>query len=143
MKTKISYLIVALCLIAATSIAQEIHQNQVPSVIVNNFKKEFPKARDIEWEQNGDLYNVEFEIGFFTDFEAWFNASGELIKYSEEISKKNLPKAIKNTIKNSYSGYTIDDVKKFTENKAIIYYVEIEKGREELTLMVLENGKLL
>lgn len=143
MKTKISYLIVALCLIAATSIAQDLHLNQVPSVIVNNFKKEFPKARDVEWEQSGDLYNVEFEIGFFTDFEAWYSTSGELIKYSEEISKRNLPKAIKNRIETNYSGYTIDDIKMFKENKVTTYQVEIEKDKQEINLLFLENGKLL
>ena len=123
--------------------AQDIQESQVQSLIVNNFKKQFPKEGDIEWERQGDQYNVDFEIGFFTDYEAWYTASGELIRYSEEIPNGKLPAAIKKAIKNQFEGYRIDDAKKFVENNVETYYVEIEKGKDEQDLVFSKDGKLL
>jgi len=131
-------------LIGTTSLfAQDVPENQVPSVILNTFKKEFPKASDIEWEREGELYNVDFEIGYFTDYEAWFDASGKLIKYSEEISEKDLPQAVKDAVKKQFDGYRIDDVEKFIENNIETYRVEIEKGNDERYVTFSKNGKLI
>lgn len=131
-------------LIGTTSLfAQDVPENQVPSVILNTFKKEFPKASDIEWEREGELYNVDFEIGYFTDYEAWFDASGKLIKYSEEISEKDLPQAVKDAVKKQFDGYRIDDVEKITENNIETYRVEIEKGNDERYVTFSKNGKLI
>lgn|SRR5690554_188799 len=131
-------------LIGTTSLfAQDVPENQVPSVILNTFKKEFPKASDIEWEREDELYNVDFEIGYFTDYEAWFDASGKLIKYSEEISEKDLPQAVKDAVKKQFDGYRIDDVEKFIENNIETYRVEIEKGNDERYVTFSKNGKLI
>lgn len=143
MKTKAFQLLAILMITTGTIFAQDIPESQVPSVIVNNFKKEFPKATDVEWEREGDQYSVEFEIGWFTDYEAWFTASGKLFKYKEEISERDLPKEIKNAIKTQYKGYRIDDVKKITENGVETYKVEIEKGNDERNLLFSKNGTLI
>lgn len=141
MKT-IKFLAIAFLLTGVAN-AQDMPQSQVPSVVVNSFKKEFPKAGDIEWEKQNDQYNVEFEIGFFTDYEAWFDATGKLIRYTQDISGSKLPEAVKNAIKKQYKGYRIDDAKKITENKVVTYSVEIEKGNDELKLVFSKDGKLI
>jgi hypothetical protein len=133
----------AILLSTATLFAQDIAENEVPSVVLNNFKKEFPKASDVEWERHGEQYNVEFEIGWFNDYEAWFSASGELLKHTEEISEKDLPQAVKETIKNQYADYSIDDAVKITENNTIYFMVEIEKGNEEKDLHFSAEGDLI
>lgn len=134
----------AAILIGTTSLfAQDVPESQVPSVILNTFKKEFPKASDVEWEREGELYNVDFEIGFFTDYEAWFDASGKMIKYSEEISKSDLPNKVKDAIKKQFPGYHLDDIKKFTENNVETYHVEIEKGNDERRLIFSKDGELI
>ena len=141
MKT-IKFLAIAFLLTGVAN-AQDMPQSQVPSVVVNSFKKEFPKAGDIEWEKQNDQYNVEFEIGFFTDYEAWFDATGKLIRYTQDISGSKLPEAVKNAIKKQYKGYRIDDAKKITENKVVTHSVEIEKGNDELKLVFSTDGKLI
>ncbi len=143
MKSKIFFLAIALCMSSTIITAQDIRQGEVPSLILNNFKKKFPKAKDIEWEYKKNNYNVEFEIGLFSEFEAWYDKSGKLIKYSEEISERKLPKIIQKNIKKNYTTYKIDDIEKVTENKQVIYHIELEKGNDEIDLKYLENGKLI
>jgi hypothetical protein len=123
--------------------AQDISMHKVPSVILNTFKKEFPKANDIEWELQGDRYNVEFEIGWDNDYEAWFTNTGKLIRYTLEISQRDLPIDVLNAIKNQYPGYHIDDAEKIIENDIDTYSVELENRTEELNLMFTKNGKLI
>ncbi|HZJ74521.1 MAG TPA: PepSY-like domain-containing protein [Perlabentimonas sp.] len=120
--------------------AQDIPQSKVPSVVINSFIKEFPKARDVEWELKGNQYNVEFEVGFFTDFEAWFTNTGSLIRYTENISSSKLPEAVKRTIKSDFPKYRIDDAEKITENNVVTYRVELEKRDHEVNLIFSENG---
>lgn len=143
MKTKSIQIMIVIFLSSTSIFAQDILESQVPSVILNNFKKDFPKAKDVEWDRQGDQYNVDFEIGWVTDYEAWYSSSGKLNKYTKEISEKDLPKAVKNLIKNQYKGYHIDDVKKITENGLETYDVEIKKGNDELELILSGKGKLI
>ena len=141
---KIAIQLVAIIVLATGYVsAQDIPQSKVPSVIVNNFIKEFPKARDVEWELKGNEYNVEFEIGFLTDFEAWFTASGSLIRYTEKISSSKLPKAVKDAIKTDFDKYRIDEAKKITENNVVTYRVELEKRDHEVNLVFSENGIII
>lgn len=142
MKKKAIQLLVVIMMTTGTIIAQDMRQSDVPSVVVNNFKKEFPKAKDVEWEMKGDVYNVEFEIGLFTDYEAWYKASGKIIKYTQEIPNRDLPKAIKEAIKNQFDGYRVDDVKKLVENNTETYLVEIEKKKDEIKLVFSADGTL-
>jgi hypothetical protein len=130
-------------LFGGTVFAQDLAESQVPSVVLNTFKKEFPKASDVEWEKQGETYNVDFEIGFFTDYEAWFDGNGKMIKHSEEISEGDLPQTVKNTIKTQYADYKIDDAEKWTTNGQETFLVEIEKGNEEKHLEFDGAGKIL
>jgi hypothetical protein len=143
MKVKVIQLLALIFMGTSFVFAQDVPESEVPSVIVNSFKKEFPKARDVEWELKGDQYNVEFEIGFFSDYEAWFDSSGKLLKYTEEISKSDLPEAVKETIKSQFAGYRIDDAEKIVENGVETYEVEIEKKDDERKLVFTKDGTIL
>lgn len=143
MKTIAIQLMAVIFLGPGTVLAQDIPESQVPSVILNSFKKEFPKANDVEWELEGEHYNVDFEIGWFTDYEAWFSASGKVMRYTMEISDGDLPKAVTHAIKNQYKGYRLDDAKKIIENGVETYEVEIEKGNDERDLTFSKEGKLI
>ncbi len=143
MKTRAIQLMAILFLGAGIIFAQNIPQSQVPSVVINKFKAEFPKAKDVEWELKGEVYNVEFEIGWFSDYEAWFSGSGQLLKYAEEISKGDLPTAVKDAISKQFPGYRIDGAKKNVEKSVESYSVEIEKGKDERDLLFSGEGKLL
>lgn len=143
MKSKTIQLVAIFFLSIGTIFAQDIKESEVPSVIVNNFKKEFPKASDIEWEMHGDLYNVEFEIGWSTDYEAWFTTSGKLVKHTEEIKKSDLPKAVTNAIETDHKGYHIDDAEKIVENGVESYKIEIEKEDHDFDVFYSANGTVI
>ncbi|MAU17001.1 MAG: hypothetical protein CMH46_15845 [Muricauda sp.] len=130
--------------IALTTQAQDIPQSQVPSVIVNEFNKQFPKATDVEWEMDGSLYNVEFEIGWNIDHEVWYNAEGKVVKHKEDISKSELPKAVIDRIKTDFKGYSIDDLERISDNGKVVYKMELDAlTLQDFDVVVDSKGKIL
>ncbi len=144
MKTK--YAISALFSVFAGffSIAQDIPQNQVPSVIVNHFQQQFPKARDVEWELKGNQYKVEFETGLLgDDHDVWYDKTGKLVRHESEISKGDLPQKVKATLDSQYANYRVDDVKKIDEAGKIVYKIEVKSSASDWDLAIDSNGKVL
>ncbi|KDN55610.1 PepSY-like domain-containing protein [Flavobacterium seoulense] len=126
------------------SMAQDIPSSQVPSVILNQFNKNFPKATDVEWEIKGNLYNVDFETGWNVDHEVWYNAEGKMTKHKEDISLKELPKAVHNKIKTNFKGYTIDDLKRITDNGKVVYKMELNSLlNQDWDVIIDANGTIL
>ncbi len=121
---KYMFVVVAL-FIASLSSAQEISRSQVPSVILNNFSTQFPKATDVDWEKVGSQYLVDFELDWNIDHEVWYNTSGEVVKHKKEISKKALPAKVLSAIHTEFKGYKIDDIEEVTIDGIISYEVEI------------------
>lgn len=125
------------------SFAQDLRKSEVPSVVLNQFNSKFPKAFDVEWEKDGDLYKVEFETKWNNDHDVWFNSEGKIIKQKEELSARDLPQAIKDYINQEYKNYKVDDVDKITENNRIVYKVEVENRKREINLFFNEDGTLV
>ena len=130
--------------IALTTQAQDIPQSQVPSVIVNEFNKQFPKATDVEWEMDGSLYDVEFEIGWNIDHEVWYNAEGKMVKHKEDISKSELPKAVIDKIKADFKGYSIDDLERISDNGKVVYKMELDAlVQQDFDVVMDSEGKII
>lgn len=124
--------------------AQDIPQSQVPSVVVNSFQKEFPKAYDVEWELDGENYKVEFETGVLgTDHDVWYDKTGKSIRHIEEISKSDLPQKILAKINNDFSGYRMDDLERITDDGKTSYKVELKSFTEKWKVAFDSEGNVL
>ena len=107
--------------------------------------KDFPKARDMEWGKSDVLYEVEFEIGTLPsrDYKAYYDMSGKLIMYSEEISIKALPAVVKNGVLAEYPNFRFEDAEKIVKGKETFYRVELEKGDYEVKCVLTRNGAIV
>jgi hypothetical protein len=144
MKMTVSIAVLAFLFSTTASLAQDIPQNQVPSLVLNSFQQSYSKAFDVEWELDGEKYMVEFELGLpGTDHEIWYDRSGKLLRHKEEISKGDLPRAVQIKLKTNYSSYRIDDVKKITEGAVATYTLEVKNLTEEWKLALDTEGNEL
>ncbi len=124
--------------------SQKMVPADVPSVVMNSFKRQFPKAADVEWCKSGTTYKVEFEIGIAdNDNAAWYDTAGKLIKHKREIAKSNLPDSVKSALGKHYPGYKISDCKVITESNKVTYSMEVEKGNQEWKLTMDSAGNIL
>ena len=123
--------------------SQQVPTKQMPSVIVNQFNNDFPKAKYIEWELKNNIYTVEFELSSGKDYEAWYSFSGDQIRVQEELTVSKLPKVVISSIRNNYPAHCIEDVEKITENKTVSYKIDIEHKNHEQTLLVSNSGSII
>ena len=131
------------CLAAGATYCQDIAPSDLPSNILNDFNQNFPQAMDVEWEMDGELYNVEFELSDKKDHDIWYNQAGEMVKHKQEIDEADLPEQIRSKISSEYSGYTIDDAKQIIENNVTTYSIELDSSAEELELTLNSNGEII
>lgn len=145
--TQLKFLLISgLLLFNFSAFAQDITQRDVPSVILNHFQQNFPKAKDIEWEFKGELYKVEFEIGIMgKDHDVWYDKNGSILKHKEEILSSELPETVKNNLNKLYPKHRIKDVKKITQGSDVQYELEAKHKflGEEWDLVYNAQGELL
>lgn len=126
------------------TLGQDLSSSQVPEKIRHEFKQAFPEAKDISWEKKGDLYAVEFEIGFWNnDREAWYDRQAKRVRYKEDIPKKELPESVKNAINKNYKYYWIKDVEKHILRDQVTYEVELKSFTNEWKVIFDDWGEEL
>jgi hypothetical protein len=127
---------------ASVSFGQDLKETEVPSVVLNKFKQEYPKALDVEWKLKAELYKVDFEIGK-DDHEIWLDKAGKIVKHKEEIKSEQLPKEVIASINKDFKWYKIHDPKK-TDNAGIVTYkVELKTATDEQEVTFNKSGKVL
>ena len=122
-------------------VAQDIPQEQVPSLVLNAFQTKFSNATDVEWEKKGDLFKVEFEIGSI-DHDLWIDKTGNITKHKEEFPKTNLPKAISQKITTEFNGYRIYGVDKIESDGKIFYEVELDGKSDDRDVLFASDGSI-
>jgi len=123
------------------SFAQDIAQQNVPSVVVNAFQQKFPDQTAVEWELKKGLYEAEFEVKTL-DHSVYIDSTGKIVKHKQEIPVNELPAAVTASIQKNFSGYKIDDAKKIEAGSKVTYKVDVEKGTEERKITFGADGKI-
>jgi len=123
------------------SFAQDIAQQNVPSVVVNAFQQKFPDQTAVEWELKKGLYEAEFEVKTL-DHSVYIDSTGKIVKHKQEINVNELPAAVTTSIQKNFSGYKIEDPKKIEAGSKVIYKVDLEKGTEERKVTFSADGKI-
>lgn len=128
--------------ISTATVAQDIPQSEVPSLVLNAFQSKYAKVTDLEWEKKGDLYKAEFEIGK-RDHDVWIDANGQVTKHKEDFPKSELPAAIRQKIESEFKDFTIDDVDKIEEGGKVSYLVDLDGKTGDRDVFFNEDGTIL
>lgn len=86
----------------------DIPSSEIPSVVKNTFKSKFHNATDVEWENYGDDFEVDFEMNAI-DYSARIDYAGNLLEYKYEIARNSLPAPIFIMLENEYSKISWED----------------------------------
>lgn len=112
------------------------------ATLAQRFMSDFPQARDSEWELGGGVYEVEFEVAA-TDYKAYYDAEGELLGYKYDIRRRDIPANIRNVIDGRHPGYRYEDVSWVRTGSDTYYNVKLERGNEEVKMMVRTDGTIM
>lgn len=139
--TLLAYLLVCISSVLLVQ-AQDLATKQVPSVILNSFKKEFPKAEKTSWELKKNVYEVEFEVGK-ADHEAWLDHEGNLIKYKAEMRVWSIPSAVRSAVRREYRGYLITEAERLFKNNQMYYKLELKAFSKEQDVVISPEGVVI
>jgi hypothetical protein len=133
MKLLIITLTTLLSLVSLKSNADEI--NVTPQVL-KSFTTSFNNATEVKWSANSMLFKAEFSYhGQFIT--AYYNADGEMVAATKNISSTTLPVAVQASLKKVSKGYWIADLFELTDDSGTSYYVTLENAD---TKVVLKNS---
>lgn len=128
--------------VAGTTIScdDDIAPGEVPSVIDNTFKTQFPDAEDVEWERNQEFYEVDFEWKNI-DYSALLDEAGDLVKFKYDLPTSKLPQSVKNNFAQNHPKKSIDDAEAVHENEIVYYQIETEGFLQDKKLVFGVNGE--
>lgn len=115
----------------------------LPQQIKDYLNTHYSGAKIIEYDTERGITEVDIfhdnrykEVKFSQDY-AWISTSWDILE-------KDVPAVVMATIRNQYAGYQIDDIE-YVERAAgvAVYLFELEKGEEDLYVMVDEAGNIV
>ena len=113
---------------------------EIPSVVLNEFKTEFPNATDIEFTSSGKNFEVDFEVGG-KDSKVFIAPPGTILKEKKEISWNELPPVVRQTLKKKFGENKINDPELVKSDGTIYYQVQVNKFLFEKNVVLDKTGK--
>lgn len=123
--------------IAGTALAND--KANVNELVKAAFKKEFPAASLIEWNNPGEYYKATFMLwGHRT--EAYFTEDGQLQGSIRSIFYNQLPLAIMTSVDKRFEGAEILDVNEINNSNGTTYSLLLEAGNRKYRVKANASG---
>ncbi|MFD2164611.1 PepSY-like domain-containing protein [Paradesertivirga mongoliensis] len=120
--------------------SDNIRATDVPSVVLNTFKTQFPTAAKVEWEKAEALYEAEFQLEN-TAHAVRLTADGRMAMQKKEIDASHLPITIQSLLKKNFGNYLAEDIEQVETNGLSYYQIELEKnGKPDEKLVLSSDG---
>jgi len=117
---------------------------RVPDIVIETFSKKYPNEKKEKWnvDRNGN-YEAEFKEGG-EKFKADFTPDGTWIETETSLKKKDLPKAVKDAIKEKYDGVKIVEIERTDHyQKGIFYDVEFKENGKKFDIEFNAEGTII
>lgn len=126
-------------LLSTLCAAQKGGKNQIPAAVKSAFAKQFPTAKKVKWEKEGEYFEAEYKVNK-TEQSAVFDALGTLLETEMEIPVSQLPSGVAAYVQANYAGKKVKEAAKITHSKGVVTY---EAEIKSMDLMFDSNGKFL
>lgn len=117
----------------------------VPEMVEQNFQRDFPRARLLNWEKSGNSYVARFVLNGFNE-RAYFSTVGVWLYTDIDIpttQTDKIPSKAMNHFKSTYAGYRILNAGYRDAPNGSYYYLEIVGSGDRRTLKYNDAGTLL
>lgn len=124
----------------------KISRENVPAAVMSAFKLAYPKAEIIgtsqETEDSTSYFEIESRDGKVTR-DVLYKADGTVKEMEEQVTKAELPAAIKDAIANEYPKGKIKKSEKAMREGTITYELIVKNRQDEMEVVLDETGKIL
>ncbi|WHF51804.1 PepSY-like domain-containing protein [Chryseobacterium gotjawalense] len=128
MKKPIVILSFILALGAGTITAQQMNKGgEVPVVVKNAFKKDFPQVKKVKWDDEHGTYEAEFKLNG-KETSATYNPKGMKEETETSLKISELPKNIISYVAAKKYGKIKEAAKIVKADGSIVYEAEVKAG---------------
>lgn len=114
-----------------------------PTKVTDAFQAKFNGATKVSWDQEeATEWEAEFHMNG-KEMTASFDPSGKWLETETEISKSDLPEAVKSTLDTQFSGYKIEETAIVESPEFSGYEVAMEKGEANIEVQLNNSGKVV
>ena len=125
--------------------AQALTEEQVPAVVKQSAKAQFPKAKSIAWKLKTDKnYEAEFTLKG-TEIAAKFDTAGKWLETESAITRSQVPKAVRTAAAAKFPGYQVIErqtVQRCNE-EPLVYELHLENAKEVVKAWFSAEGAVL
>lgn len=123
------------------------------------FETKYPTATNVTWSPYKPYDRINWEwtgwpamdtsyyaVSYTIDnrpYWSWWDRNMNWIGSTASIDSTMLPDAVKNTLRKSYSGYTITSIDEENDKDRTAYEIKLEKGTAHVKLLVDKNGNIM
>lgn len=101
--------------------------DKIPEIVKTTFASSYPNATEVEWEKEGELFEVSFEQNEY-DISLLYDAMGKVKEEEKEMAFDELPQAIQEYVNTNFKGKKIEEATKITDDQGVVTYeVEVKK----------------
>ena len=110
---------------------------EVNSIVLNAFKKDFAGVKGVHWTSINGYYKAAF---IFNDqhITAFYQTNGRLLTLSKNISSLDIPVSLQLKLKNNYGDYWISNLLEIAGKEGTSYYITLEKADFKLVLKSID-----
>ena len=129
-------------LLVVLSLRLSAQSDDVPSLVQDKFKTEFPGAKDIEWSTDENNYVVEFNVGI-TMYTCVYDESGNQLEKAELINDEAVPATLLDYIKKNYPEAYSSYTEKVTNDKNEVFYRSTVENEDNTMVLISDlSGKI-
>jgi len=110
--------------------------------ILSAFRKEFSFAKNVKWEEEGNLARVIFLLND-QGITAWYNSDAELVTTARNILYNQLPISVMRSLDKEYSGADILGITEISRNEETYYQIRADKRGKKLLLKANPSGNII
>ena len=109
--------------------------------ILSAFQKEFSFAKNVQWEEEGNLARVIFSLND-QGITAWYNSDAELVTTARNILYNQLPISVIRPLDKEYAGADIFGIVEISRNNETYYQIRADKKSKKLLLKASPSGNI-
>jgi hypothetical protein len=151
---RLALTVAALCFLGGTARADEekVPLDKLPKAVVETVKKRFPKAELVSASKEDENGKTEYEVQIKdggTKLDVTVTPEGTLVSIEKEITAKNLPKAVTETLDAKYPKATfkvVEEITKVKDGKDQPVYYEVllvTADKKTFEVELAADGKIL
>jgi len=130
-------------LVLVLTLTQACAQSKAPSNVKDAFSKKFPTAKKASWDKENEAeWEVEFKMNG-KEYSANFLADGTWKETEYEISKKEIPAAVKETLDKEFKGFEMEEAEVSETTTGKVYEFALEKDDTDVEVAIAPNGTIV